>query len=71
LTEIKEWPFNGRLRDEFVNEQPFTSHRHAREIIEEGRIDDNLSRPHTSLDGHTNRVCKPVPKGPQPDSPCE
>jgi putative transposase len=45
--------FNGRLRDECLNEHLFRSYRHAREIIEEWRIDYNLHRPHTSLDGLT------------------
>lgn len=45
--------FNGRLRDECLNEHLFRSYRHAREIIEKWRIDYNLNRPHTSLDGFT------------------
>lgn len=45
--------FNGRLRDECLNEHLFTSYRHAREIIEEWRTDYNVNRPHTSLDGLT------------------
>jgi putative transposase len=45
--------FNGRLRDECLNEHLFRSYRHAREIIEDWRIDYNLHRPHTSLDGLT------------------
>ena len=45
--------FNGRLRDECLNEDLFTSYRHARDIIEEWRIDYNLNRPHTSLNGLT------------------
>jgi len=45
--------FNGRLRDECLNEHLFRSYRHAREIIEEWRIDYNYHRPHTSLDGLT------------------
>lgn len=45
--------FNGRLRDECLNEHLFRSYRHAREIIEEWRIDYNLIRPHTSLNGLT------------------
>lgn len=45
--------FNGRLRDECLNEHLFRSYRHAREIIEKWRIDYNLNRPHTSLDGST------------------
>ncbi|MBA4613739.1 transposase [Stappia taiwanensis] len=31
----------------------FRNYRHAREIIEKWRIDYNLNRPHTSLDGLT------------------
>ena len=45
--------FNGRLRDECLNEHLFRSFRHAREIIEDWRVDYNLHRPHTSLDGLT------------------
>ena len=45
--------FIGRLRDEFLNERLFTSYRHARDSIEEWRIDYNLNRPHTSLGGLT------------------
>ena len=45
--------FNGRLRDECLNEHLFTSYRHARELIEEWRIDYNNHRPHTSLEGLT------------------
>ncbi len=32
---------------------PVSSYRHARDIIESWRIDYNLIRPHTSLDGLT------------------
>jgi putative transposase len=45
--------FNGRLRDECLNEHLFISYRHARELIEDWRTDYNLKRPHTSLDGLT------------------
>ena len=45
--------FNGRLRDECLNEHLFCSYRHARDIIEDWRIDYNLNRPHTSPDGLT------------------
>jgi putative transposase len=45
--------FIGRLRDECLNEHLFRSVRHAREIIEEWRIDYNHARPHTSLAGLT------------------
>ena len=45
--------FNGRLGDECLNERLFTSYRHAREAIKEWRINYNVNRPHTSLDGLT------------------
>lgn len=43
--------FNGRLRDEFLNETLFGSLTEARRIIEAWRIDYNTERPHTSLKG--------------------
>jgi len=45
--------FNGRLRDECLNEHLFTSLPEARKIIEAWRIDYNTRRPHSSLDGLT------------------
>jgi putative transposase len=45
--------FNGRLRDECLNEHLFTSLAGARNIIEAWRIDYNAMRPHTSLNGLT------------------
>lgn len=47
--------FNGRLRDECLNENWFISLHHAKRIIEEWRIDYNEGRPHTSLGGLTPR----------------
>jgi putative transposase len=41
---------NGRLRDECPNVQLLTSYWHARNSIEEGRVDYPVNRPHTSLD---------------------
>ncbi len=41
--------FNGRLRDECLNQHWFMSLADARQIIEEWRIDDNQVRPHSSL----------------------
>lgn len=43
--------FNGRLRDECLNEHWFVSLQDAREKIEAWRLDYNGSRPHSSL-GH-------------------
>jgi putative transposase len=45
--------FNGRLRDECLNEHLFANLNEAREIIEAWRIDYNTNRPHTSLNGLT------------------
>lgn len=41
--------FNGRLRDECLNENWFLSLEDARRTIEEWRVDYNEQRPHTSL----------------------
>ena len=43
--------FDGRLRDECLNEHLFTNLGEARQIIEEWRIDYNTNRPQTSLNG--------------------
>lgn len=56
--------FNGRLRDECLNEHLFRSYRHAREIIADWRIDYNLHR-HEPRRAHTERICIPVQNGPQ------
>ncbi len=45
--------FNGRLRDECLNEHWFQSLPHARRIVEEWRIDYNGTRPHSSLGNRT------------------
>jgi putative transposase len=45
--------FNGRLRDECLNEHLFTNLNEARQIIEEWRIDYNTNRRHSSLNGLT------------------
>jgi putative transposase len=47
--------FIGRLRDECLNENWFITLNHARELIENWRIDYNEGRPHTSLGGLTPR----------------
>lgn len=47
--------FNGRLRDECLNEHLFDTLRHARHLIAAWRDDYNHHRPHTSLDGLTPR----------------
>jgi putative transposase len=45
--------FNGRLRDECLNEHVFRSLLEARRIVEAWRIDYNTVRPHSSLGGLT------------------
>lgn len=45
--------FNGRMRDECLNEHLFDSLRHARNLVTALRIDFNHHRPHSSLAGMT------------------
>ncbi|MGH7716215.1 MAG: integrase core domain-containing protein, partial [Vulcanimicrobiaceae bacterium] len=45
--------FNGRFRDECLNENEFRSLAHARLIIEDWRRDYNVLRPHKSLGNRT------------------
>jgi putative transposase len=43
--------FNGRLRDECLNETLFHSLSHARDVLAEWQFDYNQVRPHSSLNG--------------------
>ena len=43
--------FNGRLRDECLNETLFSSLRHARAVLEDWQRDYNHIRPHSALGG--------------------
>ena len=59
--------FNGRLRDECLNEHIFGNLAEARKIIETWRIDYNTQRPHTSPGGlapvvyaNLNRATRPA-----------
>ena len=45
--------FNGRLRDEFLNGQLFDSLLEAQVLLEDWRIDYNINRRHSALDGMT------------------
>jgi len=47
--------FNGRLRDECLNQHWFTSLNDAQRIIEEWRIEYNEERPHSARGGRTPR----------------
>ena len=55
--------FNGRFRDECLNEHWFLTMTHARDIIERWRIEYNTERPHSSLGNLTPeeyaRTCLP------------
>jgi hypothetical protein len=60
--------FNGRLRDECLNEHLFANLRHARELISAWRDDYNHHRPDTSLDGLIPKGVSPtVSRGPNPE----
>lgn len=48
--------FNGRFRDECLNENCFLSLEHARETIEDWRCAYNEDRPHSSLRGMTPKA---------------
>jgi putative transposase len=41
--------FNGRLRDDLLNQMLFSSLAHARAVLAEWRLDHNTIRPHSSL----------------------
>lgn len=56
--------FNGRMRDELLNESLFFGLDHARSAIAEWRQDFNTARPHSSL-GYRTRRPSPDPS-PQP-----
>jgi putative transposase len=45
--------FNGRLRDECLNERWFVDLRDARRTIEAWRVEYNVARPHSGLAGRT------------------
>jgi len=45
--------FNGKFRDECLNEHWFLSLAHARRVIEVWRIEYNTERPHSSLGNRT------------------
>ncbi len=47
--------FNGRMRDELLNEHLFDTLRHARNLVAAWRTDLNHHRPHSSLSGLTLR----------------
>lgn len=53
--------FNGRLRDERLNEEVFASPAEARAVIERWRLDCNLVRPHSAHGGLAPNAVRPDP----------
>lgn len=45
--------FNGRFRDECLNENHFSTLAEVREVIEAWRVDYNEKRPHSSIGNQT------------------
>ena len=60
--------FNGRFRDECLNEHLFSSLSEARDLIEAWRIDYNTERPHTALGGLAPCVYAEPTRHPRPGS---
>jgi putative transposase len=52
--------FNGRLRDELLNEEVFESLAHARQALGRWRYDYNNLRPHSALGGLTPAAARRV-----------
>ena len=55
--------FNGKFRDECLNEHWFVSLADAKAIIEAWRVDYNTVRPHSSLDGRTPNQFAAISEG--------
>jgi putative transposase len=60
--------FNGRFRDECLNQHWFVNLAHARRVVETWRLDYNRARPHSSLgyltpDEFANQVREKTPEG--------
>jgi putative transposase len=61
--------FNGKFRDECLNEHWFISLADAKAAIEAWRVDYNTVRPHSSLDGATPQHFARLSAGPRRLSP--
>jgi putative transposase len=55
--------FNGKCRDECLNEHWFVSLADAKAAIEVWRVDYNTVRPHSSLDGATPNQFAKIAEG--------
>ena len=61
--------FNGRLRDECLNETLFTSLSHVRQVLVDWREDYNTVRPHSQLDSKTpDQVARQGSRGHAPET---
>ena len=58
--------FNGKFRDECLNEHWFVGLDHARQIIEAWRQDYNEVRPHSALDNLPGCLASTFPRFQQP-----
>ncbi|WP_298326786.1 transposase, partial [Asticcacaulis sp.] len=58
--------FNGRLRDECLNETLFHTLRHARQVLADWRIVYNNSRPHSTPGGMSPAQCATLRIGGMP-----
>jgi putative transposase len=63
--------FNGRLRDERLNEEVFAGLAEARAVIERWRLDYNLVRPHSAHGGLTPDAVRPRGRPAPPPSATE
>ena len=55
--------FNGKLRDECLNQHYFIDLRHARQLIEDWKVYYNTQRPHTSLRFQTPEEYRKIVEG--------
>jgi putative transposase len=62
--------FNGKFRDECLNEHWFVALRHAMEVIEDWRVDYNEVRPHSSLGQAVPAEFARLQSGLQSPEPC-
>ena len=54
--------FNGRLRDECLNEEAFENLAHAKRVLDRWRHDYNNIRPHSALGGKTPASARRSPE---------
>jgi putative transposase len=59
--------FNGRLRDECLNEHWFVRLAHARRVIKDWRIEYNTERPHSALRNQTPAAYAQAHRNQQPE----